>query len=88
MRGLAALLVAGGTKRVVFTDAAGRYRFDDLPARTYRINLDASRPNVATPRALPVVMARRETCTASIWWSRQGSHSESRHLQIRGSRSS
>src|SRR5262249_11067499 len=51
------LRLTGGTKRVVFTDAAGRYRFDDLPARTYRIKLDASRPYVATPRSLPVVMA-------------------------------
>ena len=49
MRGLAALLVAGGTKRVVFTDAAGRYRFDELPARTYRINLDASAPERRDP---------------------------------------
>ena len=51
------LRLSGGTKRVVFTDAAGRYRFDDLPARTYRLKLDASRPYQAIPRALSVVMA-------------------------------
>jgi hypothetical protein len=53
---LVGLRLTGGTKRIVLTDAAGRYRFDDLPARTYRVKLD-SRTYLATPRSIDVVVA-------------------------------
>ena len=60
------LRLTGGTKRVVFTDAGGHYRFDDLQARTYRIKLDASRPYLATPRSLSAVMAASDVHGADL----------------------
>jgi len=49
-----------GGRRMVFTDAAGRYRFDDLPPRAYPLRLDNSsaKQYLATPvSARPVVVA-------------------------------
>ena len=51
------LRLTGGLKRVAFTDAAGRYRFDDLAPRTYKVRLDSSRDYLATPTSIPVVVS-------------------------------
>ena len=54
---LVGLRLTGGLKRVVFTDAAGHYHFDDLAPRLYRLKLESSRAYLATPRAVSVVVS-------------------------------
>jgi len=51
------LRLSGGKKRVVYTDAVGRYRFDDLVAGTYVVKLDTSRSYVAAPRSASAVVS-------------------------------
>jgi putative Ig domain-containing protein len=50
---------AKGGRRTVFTDAAGRYRFDDLPSKSYRVRLDSTsgRSWAATPTSARSVVA-------------------------------
>jgi hypothetical protein len=48
-----------GGKRTVYTDAGGRYRFDDLPPRRYRVRVDKSSAQsyTATPaKAAPTIV--------------------------------
>jgi len=57
---------APGAKRMVLTDAAGRYRFDDLAPRTYTVKLAASSSDnyVAMPPSTRVLVA--ETDVAGV----------------------
>ncbi|MGH7893056.1 MAG: S8 family serine peptidase, partial [Candidatus Binatia bacterium] len=47
---------APGGRRIVHTDVAGRYRFDDLAPGAYAVRLDSSKTYVAAPPSTSVVV--------------------------------